>query len=166
MVSVGSYTEEYIEYNGHKAKVIERNYVKRTITIEYNGEIYTVNINDLFGINDKIDNSEHIDFLNKNIEERAESIKTLNVIWNKCKESIHSARAGINALFASLGISDKSQIENEDDMEKYIEYTDDIGSAKRDQRRASAEIQSDVNSNLSDISSKHTFYNNFKMSLI
>ena len=155
MVSVGSYKEEYIEYNGHKAKVIERNDVKRTITIEYNGEIYTVNINDLFGINDKIDNSEHIDFLNKNIEERAESIKTLNVIWNEFKELIRSARAGINALFASLGISDKSQIENEDDMKIYIEYTDAICSAKGGQRGTSAELLSKVNSNLSDISSKH-----------
>lgn len=157
MVSVGSYKEEYIEYNGHKAKVIERNDVKRTITIEYNGEIYTVNINDLFGRNDKIDNSEHIDFLNKNIEERAERIKTLNVIWNEFKELIRSARAGINALFASLGISDKSQIENEDDMKIYIEYTDAICSAKRGQRRTSAELLSKVNSNLSDISSKHRF---------
>ncbi len=157
MVSVGSYKEEYIEYNGHKAKVIERNDVKRTITIEYNGEIYTVNINDLFGINDKIDNSEHIDFLNKKIEERAESIKTLNVIWNEFKELIRSARAGINALFASLGISDKSQIENEDDMKIYIEYTDAICSAKGGQRGTSAELLSKVNSNLSDISSKHRF---------
>lgn len=158
MVSVSTESREHIKYFGRDAVIVSENKASNTITIMLEDDrMITVDRSSSLFNAKIIDNSEIINKLQDKIDERAEDIKEQNKIWNIAKETKRKASAAINGLFSRLGITHAGQITKKEDKEQYAALVADRSAASMTQIKASAAIQFDVNSNLSDIYSKSNY---------
>ena len=160
MVLIGTEQREHINYFGQDAVIVSDNKNDNTITLmlEDGTQLTVSKYLSVFNAK-KIDNSERIARIQEIIDERTKKIKEQDKIWHIAKENIRKATSSINRLFSSLGVTHAAQITKKEDKEKYLALVTDKSTARMLQIRASSEILSDCNSNLSDIYTKSNYQN-------
>ncbi|MCQ2744484.1 MAG: hypothetical protein MJ230_06805 [bacterium] len=157
MAISSNYQNEYVEYQGQKVKVLEQNHAKRTITIEYNGEIITVNFNDIFGINNNDCDTEstdsasrHINFLKDRIKNLKERIKFYCELFSNLLENIKDIRHKMLKFLGNHDVDDYKKLTSQKDRDTYLAMLNESNNCKKDKNSALCWILSDSNDCLTD----------------
>ena len=139
---------EQVTFNGKKAVVSESHIYSDTVTIIVDGKEYSVNKNDLFGMNEKKNEyffDRQIDFYDKQIEQNKETIKEQNTLWARAKDKIKSCREQMASILHLAGVSIASQINDESQRAQYYALRDSRMDARLEQIGATAEIMNAAN---------------------
>ena len=141
-------TGDTVNFYGHNAIVSEAHYYSDTVTIIVNGKEYSVNKNDLFGMNNHKNDyyfDERIENYNEQIENNKETIKEQNTLWALAKAKIKECINQMSSILRSAGVTNGSQISDEKQKAQYDAFRDSRIDARSKQIRATAEIMNAAN---------------------
>ena len=139
---------EQVYFNGQKALVSEAHFYSDTVKIIINGKEYSVNKNDLFGMNNNKNEyyfDRQIDYYNEQISQNKERIEEQNTLWARAKDKIKSCRQQMASILHLAGVSIASQINDEIQKAQYYALRDSRMDARLEQIRATAEIMNAAN---------------------
>ncbi len=159
MAISSNYQNEYVLYQGQKVKVLEQNHAKRTITIEYNGQIITVNSNDLFGINNNDCSGEstdyvssHVGWLQKRIGFLDERMESNGKLFLTSLENIKDYRHQMLKFLCYHNVDDYKKLTSKKAKDTYLAMLNESNNCKKDKNSALYWILSDSHEKLTYIS--------------
>ena len=146
MATINFFKGEQIRYQGSDAAVVSNNYSNHTLTIRLdNGEVVTVDRNDLFGMNKGVteviqSTQKHIDKLDEEIAEGEAKIKESNKLWAAAVKNVRKFKNDINTLFSSLGIKSENEITDSKARAEYLALSESESGARKARNRASSDV--------------------------
>lgn len=161
MATVNFSIGEQVNYQGYDAVIVSNNNASHSLTIRLNnGEIITVDSNDLFGMNQKKksiagDIQNRVDDLNESIEKGTQKIKYNQKLWSVAVELIRTCRRKINSLFSALGVQSENEITDAENRKKYQELVENKASQISIRNRASSDVIYYAHRTADDIFSRH-----------
>ena len=109
-------TGETLNYNGKQATVCDTGFGTSTITIEVDGKCISVDKNDLFGMNNDLQNTSILDSQIESCDEQIAKNKSIiensKQLWNNAKEEIKSLRNQMQMILNSFGVSLVTQLDD------------------------------------------------------
>ena len=143
---------EHVLFNGKSAIVKESHSYSEFVTVVVDGKEYTVNKNDLFGMNNSKNDyffDRQISAYDKQIQQNKEIISEQNTLWALASAKIKNCRQQMASILRSAGVSVASKIDDETQKAQYYALRDNRRDARSVQIRATSEIISASNSTAS-----------------